>query len=640
MTPAPAFVLEPLPGETVHSWVSRYHFLSGDHRGVDTLRRCVGARHAVLATALPTRLGGLCESLGLPPRAAERVSEHHTALPYYRPFLSEAKRAQLARIMSGIEGGRLWMGLGLTRAGVRSPARPQCCPACVEADRKAYGVGYAHVAHQLPGVAVCYRHRDQWLVPLIDTGARHARHALYLPDDGVARRMPVGVEAPPACLGRFARLSHQLLTARLPTSVAHGWRETYRARLAQLGLTTRHGRLRQRDVHASLCSEYAALRSTPLFDGLRLDRHGESDWLAVLLRPHRSGKHPAKHLLVIGWLFDDLAHFLAYTPARTTPSPVMPKLPDPSRDNQTATDLLQRIETEGLTLTEVARRLGLSVMSVRVRAEALGVATPRRPKHLTPDKEEEIIGVLRRGLDVGDSAERTGVSLSTVYRILAAHADLKRLWLHRRLSRRRAQERRRVRRFRRARHFGSLSDYRARHPASYTWFYRHDFEWLRAQFAEPRARVPRRRLCDWEARDRRLAGAIRSVAQQALASQRKPHRLTQTALLRAVSSTATYEQYRHLLPATEATLAECTESVADAQRRRISWAAAELGRRGEPLTEWRIKRLAGLPKTLSPEVAAALARAARQAADVSHLPAPRTRVRTPGSSTQNAGHTG
>lgn len=62
--PSSAFLFSPLPDETVHSWVSRLHLLSGDRCGSDTLRRCVDDRHAILATALPTRLAELGNRLG------------------------------------------------------------------------------------------------------------------------------------------------------------------------------------------------------------------------------------------------------------------------------------------------------------------------------------------------------------------------------------------------------------------------------------------------------------------------------------------------------------------------------------------------------------------------------------------------
>ncbi|MBA1148285.1 hypothetical protein H0Z60_14610 [Ectothiorhodospiraceae bacterium WFHF3C12] len=611
----------------MHSWISRRYLLSGDHCGTDTLRRCVQDRHAILATPLPTRLGALGSSVRDRTRQDAWISEHHTAIAYYRPCLSRAQAAQLGQAMQGIEGHRLWMGLGLTRAGVRSPPRPQCCPACVVEDRAAYGVGYAHVSHQLPGVAACHRHPDQWLVPLVDVGGRHARHALYLPDAGVGGRVPGRADAPPASLVALAQLSHQLLTARLPASVADGWRDTYRARLAELGLTTPSGRLRQGEIHEAFCAEYAALRATPLFNGLRLDPHGECDWLAGLLRPHRTGKHPAKHLLLISWLFGDLGRFLDYAPPRTTAAPVAFASDQQHEDDESATELLQLIGSQGLTLTEVARRLGLSITTVRLRAEALGVATPRRRKHISNEKEQEIIRVLRGGCSVDETVDRTGVSTSTVYRTLAANPELKSLWRNHQLSRRRAQEHRRVARFRRHRADGSLSDYRAMHSASYAWFYRHDYEWLRAQFQPPRRPRPRRRLCDWAGRDSQLASEIRQAATQALACPLKPRRLSRTALLRTVDATATYEKYRHLLPQTRAALAECTESVEAAQVRRVAWAAREFARRGESVTEWRIKRLAGLPRSPVPKVKEALRRAVRPSIRIDEGSAPDATLR-------------
>lgn len=81
--------------------------------------------------------------------------------------------------------------------------------------------------------------------------------------------------------------------------------------------------------------------------------------------------------------------------------------------------------------------------------------------------------------------------------------------------------------------------------------------------------------------------------------------------------------HKHHLPRLRAALNAWSETIEDAQVRRIGWAVEELHLRGELIVEWRLRRLAGLRQQCAPYVEAAI----REATGVAKARAPDSGVR-------------
>jgi hypothetical protein len=269
-------------------------------------------------------------------------------------------------------------------------------------------------------------------------------------------------------------------------------------------------------------------------------------------------------------------------------------------------ELKHLVTEERLSLTAAAQRLGITVTTAQVRASAMGIKTTRRPKSVSREARERIREELRKGQRPSDVAAAIGVSPASVYRVLREEPELKAELVARDQRQKRRRHRHRVKRFRRRYPQACLQDLRRNRPALYAWFYRHDHAWLKQRFAD--IETPRRsaRHADWESRDRALAKQVRAEAAALYAANGKPRRVSETQLLRRCNALATFKQNESRFPRTRTTLSANKETIEQTQLRRVLWAVRELRRRGQPVVEWRLRRLAGLRRECANRVEGAV----------------------------------
>lgn len=145
-----------MPDEMLHSRVTRYHYLSGNRTATETYRDlfaskpfCIGGIVPNQIERLAHRLPGQSES-----NLAELISSNTTFLAY-RPFLG---------VKQGPENNVGPLGYdGVVRVPRREESthgKAKLCPTCVQEDLIDRGSAYWHRSHQIPGVAVCWRHGD------------------------------------------------------------------------------------------------------------------------------------------------------------------------------------------------------------------------------------------------------------------------------------------------------------------------------------------------------------------------------------------------------------------------------------------------------------------------------------------------
>lgn len=143
----------PLPDETITSLVARYHQISGGRSVRRTLVDLFGAVTKSHVSDLPCYLGHLERVSGF-----EGLTDSHTLLPYYEPFLSAEKARHAREMMYSSHPVGLKLSLGITAAGFEKFHVRRYCPRCVAADFAEFGVAYWHLGHQASGVHVCAKH--------------------------------------------------------------------------------------------------------------------------------------------------------------------------------------------------------------------------------------------------------------------------------------------------------------------------------------------------------------------------------------------------------------------------------------------------------------------------------------------------
>ena len=138
-------------------------------------------------------------------------------------------------------------------------------------------------------------------------------------------------------------------------------------------------------------------------------------------------------------------------------------------------------------------------------------------------------------------------------------------------------------------------------PATYTWLYRHDRDWLTDNSPALQQPIATNERVDWVKRDLEVLDRVK-LAVYAMLKADKPQRLTVSGIGKAIGLLALLEQHLDLMPITGDYLATVMESIEDFQIRRIRWAMEELDRRREPMVAWRVMRLAGLGGNISDRV--------------------------------------
>lgn len=571
------------PDETLFGRMARYHRLSGHPDDRASLHELVGLHTHVITSDLPSSLQLLVDRIPLAARpAVADLIKTNTIFPYFKAFLPPSRSEQAIDAMAGESTSGLKMALGLVASRFGGKSVFRFCRACMEEDTAGFGQAYWHRVHQLPGAWVCLVHR-QPLCELDNSAAQLKRHKLFLPDDPFvelnSRQIRLSANQIVAVL-RVSRLSSEAMaTEAFPGS----WSSTelHRENAERNNLIDPNGRIRVSEL-ANVLNTYSS--SFPAF-GEYSALHGRFlGWSLKLLRkPRGNALHPIKHILLLDCLRSDNCR--PRISRTVTPCAAPRSSPDGDKDDRSR--LIEMVEKQGFTLTRAAAELGLSVTTVRVEAERLGVVVRGRPKSLTDAVRLQVVGAIREGLALQEVAKNYHLSLVSVYRILRMNPALAVEYAERSFQDRRDAYRKRYAN-------GSES------KADYSWLRRNDKEWLDGQLARKKRIVKRKSAVDWSARDKFLAHQVLGISESMRSVEGKPKWVSRAALERRVSMAETIERNAEKLPMTHEALSTCAESREEYQRRRLRWAALHLLEHGSssPPT-WLLLRVAGI-RVLAP----------------------------------------
>lgn len=491
---------------------------------------------------------------------------------------------------------RIYLGSVAQGLGASEPLRQ--CDECRHQDFAHHGRPYWHRSHQLPGVRVCHKH-GRPLKEIISPAHGAARHLLFLPRAN--NRFPVSdyrVIAHGGALLRsdvamaLAQWSHLLLHANLPPRSPQLIRAVYIERLIELGLASPSGRVRQRRLTEHVLGFHDGFRY--LVGGRKLadQKAGVLPWVAKLVRTPRGAQHPLRHLLLSMTLFSHWTDFQNVLTRksrfrrRNTPPPLVPS---------TADRLRTLLADENQSLRQAAKKLRLSVTTVRVHAERLGLHVAVRPKHVYRETIVAIRRYLAEGRPIAQVARLSQISEVTIYRILRSHPptfECRREFLFRcERTKRRQRLRKSVRRI----NDPDRQTIRRRCARDIIWLRRHDRPWLRRWLARFRAtNTVRRSRVDWHKRDRAFLRLLQNAVDAALVSTGKPNRITLAEIGRRTGRRDWIEKHLSKLPRCREFLRNAIETREHFRLRRVKWAMDQLRHQGTTLVAWRVRRLAGL----------------------------------------------
>lgn len=558
-----------VPEETIFGIVSRHHALTGHPTSGDTLMELLNRRSVTLGTAFPSGLHLISKHLRLPVTTIEELIEGHTILPCFRPFMSFVHYTQIVQSVATGAATNTKIALGLLASRVGAEDVLRFCPACANADCETIGTATWYRAHQFPGVLVCPYHG----VPLVEfhcLAQRLRRQQLFLPTATAKwngqQSVPKSDELAHEKLLRVSRLIAQLFLLRSVSVDPLAWRNHYLAHLVDRGLATSSLRVRQQALRSELLDFWAAIRNLPTFDGIFARCDGDDSWLTSLYRRPRSAHHPLLHVLLIGFLADSIESFLWAGISSPAIAPT-----SHGRASVATEGKIAALAAEGRSIRQVAKELGLSVNTVLVKAEKIGVGFTRRSKKVDSAVRSRVQRALAAGDAIPDIVNTTGLSASTVNRILGADRGLQTQRAASVREKRQVHARDKLRAATLASPSAGFKALQAALGADFTWLYRHDRAWLRDQLPSSlRIAMPISPV-DWGARDRAMIERVRLAVAEILEPSRRPVRVTLNEIGRRTGNASWLDKHIARLPQTATLLAEVLEPTAGFRARRVGW---------------------------------------------------------------------
>lgn len=295
-----------LPGETVFSWASRYHRLSGKVKAGKTAEQLFGRERSWFHTDLPAGIDRFVQVTDGQLGSSTSILFDHTILPYYLLFrpqnhTHDAIQAVRCGHLSDVRGR-----LGMPGNRLGPPSKLKACRICLELDQRNHGCSYWHISHQLPGVWVCPLHH----MPLTHSrcsAPKDGRYRWLLPDindlEPSEGELLAAMDSGKSALVALARMAvHATETAREFEFDACRLVATYLTALREHGFVETTGQPCSEELGAAFFEAMSPLHFVPEMLSISSDRHVAARQVSHLLRVQvHCVSFP--NLVFIAWLF-------------------------------------------------------------------------------------------------------------------------------------------------------------------------------------------------------------------------------------------------------------------------------------------------------------------------------------------------
>ncbi|WP_018609778.1 TnsD family Tn7-like transposition protein [Uliginosibacterium gangwonense] len=513
------FLVPWLEDETVFSLASRLHKLWGYPLAGSTTQILFGHHRGGSQHDFPTRLTEFAQNTKGLLGSATDIAKTHTLYKYYRIFLDEPECQDFVDALCGHSLAHFKLKLGLLTSRFRANHPLKACPLCMQADVERHGVAYWHLTHQCPGVWICPLHH----IPLRESRLKSSgaeRFLWHLPDSRQFRAWSSATQrAFIKCEDRLAHLGALIID--LVNAQVRGHlqieqlQRCYDAALADKNYLTPAGKRRQRLIAEDFLTYVEGLHKIPEFATLPITVEEAQTQVSRLLRPMRSGTHPIRHFLLIDWLYGDAGAFLqrygqmqqvsVFPSGRQQAySQTLPETP--------ATEIHRLVDVEHYSMRRLASHLQVDITTAMVWAARCGIVVHRRAKVLKPELHARLVKALQRGMDKAEAAQRYGLAVVTITKILRTTPMLHAQWQAARFEK--AQRKARKDWEKAIQRYAKLGTkyLRSIEPTTYAWLYRNDRIWLQAHaipaLSSAKSSKPHVR---WDERDRCLSHQVKDA---------------------------------------------------------------------------------------------------------------------------------
>ncbi len=516
-----------LVDETLYSLCCRFHYVSSNALASTSARQLFGhPRHGTqhdFASRINVFVQRTQGNFGV---TAREVIQEHTITPFYLPWRTEGHASTIMQHLCAGNAGKIKSLLGLPSSRIRANHPLKACPLCMQADKQRFGVAYWHLTHQLPGVWICRTHACG-LLESDQKATGVGRFLWHLPHEGAFYPLPSALDS----TGTSHWLERLADAATAIFKLAPGVHIDHRKLVGACRYALQERGLLRGQVQVALqdaAQQYLQFTQALNFSGLDIPLPTDLGQAKLQLGrlfslPQRS-THPLRHLLIILWLFGNWDDFWdVYTDAEPHPlsSRAKAMVSSPEPQDQRKTQVLHLVQVHGMTISQAARQVGVSVQTAQTWASAQGLLVPKRPKTST-EQLKAIIRELRHGKPRSAIAHKHHVSVQTITRLLKTDPGLREQWQQAHNASHLLATRRTWQNTIKRNPQAILKELRALQPGCYSWLYRHDRLWLTESLAHvPKyQRIPAGHV-NWIQRDHELVELLSTTVQNIKSVQAK-----------------------------------------------------------------------------------------------------------------------
>lgn len=590
----------PYPEETLYSLLARYNMYSGNIKDKHTIKDLFGFSSKRATSEFITGIEILLSRFPLTGLSSRDLIYKHTSFPFYSAFLPQERVEKNEEQMLFLGKG-ICNSIGINASSVTNLRYLHHCKLCISDDLNQYGETYWHRVHQLPGVVLCPKHKVP-LIRLIKQLYEYSQHSYLLASDNLDDY---------TCNQPF---NDNLIKQLFEVSLAAQWllnsqvimpdycfyREKYLAILKERNIASANGRVNQKEFIKLFQERY----DTNFLNSLEIDLHIDSEkgrWLKSIVRQHRSGFHPIKHILVILFLFETLSDFYAeehkYSPFGEGPWPCL---------NPVHTHFREKVITNIEISTNVKNKKPIGFFRCFCGFEY---------SRTGPDKEEndayrrdrlintgtmwsETLKTLtQQGIATKTIAQRLDVDSKTVKTKLAKLRNAKNDKTSNRLEAEALDKHRQTWLNMRDNNPGmSLSQLRKLNGNEYMWLYRNDRVWLNENTPPKDYRGQHSNIrINWVNRDIELVEEVKTIVSNWYIDEiDRPIRITKTCIANKSKRPYLIINCMNKLPVTLKFIQTVVENREQFRLRRIDWAEEKLLIENKAINKWNLLRKAGI----------------------------------------------
>lgn len=171
-----------LDGETLYSWCSLYHRISGSSFSGTTSKRLFDSLAGGFVRDFPGRIDHFVRVTEGMLGNSDHIINEHTLLRLFSKFRTKEKADQVRTMMRGSSVERLKFILGLPSSRASSNHPLKFCRKCVEEEIEANGLARWWLKLQWPTVWICEKH-NQLLDWARDCDCGSSKSAWFFPSD-------------------------------------------------------------------------------------------------------------------------------------------------------------------------------------------------------------------------------------------------------------------------------------------------------------------------------------------------------------------------------------------------------------------------------------------------------------------------